>query len=51
MLLLKKRLSEDEQNEILLSLYSTIPHLNSTHMFKRITTLFGHKLDYIPGEK
>ncbi|WNS45252.1 YafY family protein [Paenibacillus sp. MMS20-IR301] len=48
----KSLLSEDEQNEILLGLYSvsSIPHLNSAHMLSRLTTLFGHKLDWIEFE-
>ncbi|WP_267879783.1 helix-turn-helix transcriptional regulator [Paenibacillus massiliensis] len=48
----KSLLSEDEQNEILLGLYSVsaIPHLNSAHMLKRLTTLFDHKLDWIEFE-
>jgi predicted DNA-binding transcriptional regulator YafY len=45
----KSLLSEDDQNEILLGLYSVsaIPHLNTAHMLKRLTTLFDHKLDWI----
>ena len=37
----KSLLSEDEQNEILLGLYSVsaIPHLNSARMLGRLTTL------------
>ncbi|MNW39636.1 HTH domain protein [compost metagenome] len=48
----KSLLNEDEQNEILLGLYSVsaIPHLNSAHMLKRLTTLFDHKLDWIEFE-
>lgn len=48
----KSLLSEDEQNEILLGLYSVsaIPHLNGAHMLKRLTTLFDHKLDWIEFE-
>ena len=45
----KSLLSEEDQNEILLGLYSisAIPHLNSVHMLKRLTALFDHKLDWI----
>jgi len=45
----KSLLSEDDQNEILLGLYSVsaIPHLNTAHMLKRLTALFDHKLDWI----
>lgn len=45
----KSLLSEDDQNEILLGLYSVsaIPHLNSAHMLKRLTAMFDHKLDWI----
>ncbi|MEK3824862.1 MULTISPECIES: helix-turn-helix transcriptional regulator [Paenibacillus] len=48
----KSLLSEDEQNEILLGLYSVsaIPHLNSARMLGRLTTLFDHKLDWIEFE-
>lgn len=48
----KSLLSEDEQNEILLGLYSVsaIPHLNSVRMLGRLTTLFDHKLDWIEFE-
>ncbi|MBB6022048.1 putative DNA-binding transcriptional regulator YafY [Paenibacillus sp. JGP012] len=48
----KSLLSEDEQNEILLGLYSVsaIPHLNSARMLGRLTTLFNHKLDWIEFE-
>ncbi|PQP84986.1 transcriptional regulator [Paenibacillus sp. PCH8] len=45
----KSLLSEEDQNEILLGLYSVsaIPHLNSAHMLQRLTALFDHKLDWI----
>ncbi|KJD46458.1 helix-turn-helix transcriptional regulator [Paenibacillus terrae] len=45
----KSLLSEDDQNEILLGLYSVsaIPHLNSAHMLKRLTAMFDHKLEWI----
>ncbi|WP_260865771.1 helix-turn-helix transcriptional regulator [Paenibacillus xylanexedens] len=45
----KSLLSEDDQNEILLGLYSVsaIPHLNSAHMLKRLTAMFDHELDWI----
>ncbi|WP_246310984.1 helix-turn-helix transcriptional regulator [Paenibacillus xylanilyticus] len=45
----KSLLSEEDQNEILLGLYSisAIPHLNSVHMLKRLTSMFDHKLDWI----
>ncbi|WP_434749836.1 helix-turn-helix transcriptional regulator [Paenibacillus amylolyticus] len=48
----KSLLSKDEQNEILLGLYSVsaIPHLNSARMLGRLTTLFDHKLDWIEFE-
>ena len=48
----KSLLSEDEQNEILLGLYSvsSIPHLNGARMLQRLTTLFDHKLDWIEFE-
>lgn len=48
----KSLLNEDEQNEILLGLYSVsaIPHLNSARMLGRLTTLFDHKLDWIEFE-
>ncbi|PYE49619.1 YafY family transcriptional regulator [Paenibacillus barcinonensis] len=48
----KSLLSEDEQNEILLGLYSVsaIPHLKSARMLGRLTTLFDHKLDWIEFE-
>lgn len=45
----KSLLSEEDQNEILMGLYSisAIPHLNSAHMPQRLTALFDHKLDWI----
>ncbi|WP_458463918.1 helix-turn-helix transcriptional regulator [Paenibacillus sp.] len=45
----KSLLSEEDQNEILMGLYSVsaIPHLNSAHMLQRLTALFDHKLDWI----
>ncbi|WP_036617090.1 helix-turn-helix transcriptional regulator [Paenibacillus sp. FSL H7-689] len=45
----KSLLSEEDQNEILMGLYSisAIPHLNSAHMLQRLTALFDHKLDWI----
>ncbi|OWR30184.1 transcriptional regulator [Saccharibacillus sp. O23] len=48
----KSLLSEEEQNEILLGLYSvsSIPHLNGNRMLTRLTTLFDHKLDWIEFE-
>ncbi|OWA33513.1 transcriptional regulator [Saccharibacillus sp. O16] len=48
----KSLLSEEEQNEILLGLYSVsaIPHLNGNRMLTRLTTLFDHKLDWIEFE-
>ncbi|MCW3790250.1 YafY family transcriptional regulator [Paenibacillus sp. LS1] len=48
----KSLLSEDEQNKILLGLYSVsaIPHLNSARILSRLTTLFEHKLDWIEFE-
>lgn len=48
----KSLLSEEEQSEILLGLYSvsSIPHLNGNRMLTRLTTLFDHKLDWIEFE-
>ncbi|MCQ4088269.1 YafY family protein [Saccharibacillus sp. JS10] len=48
----KSLLSEDEQNEILLGLYSvsSIPHLSGNRMLNRLTALFDSKLDWIEFE-